>query len=86
VTSRGQVKLKKLIKMLDTCAPGYSMEAKKHHSWVSYRGRTFRSLPLGQHGKRKPGAVEIEIGHIKQLIRHLAIDPECARKNLAQLR
>jgi len=86
VTSGGQIKLKKILAMLDACAPGYRIVAKEHRQWVTYQGHTYRRLPLGAHGKRSPSSVEIEVGQVRRLIRYLAIDPECASKHLAQLR
>lgn len=69
-------------RMLGRCASGYTIEEKKHHHWVRYNGRTFESLPKGEHGARVP---EIEIGHIVGMIRDLGIDEECARRAIPQL-
>ena len=69
--------------MLDECAPGAGIEAKKHRHWVRYAGKTYRGLPLGRHGRRENP--EIEIGHVRQLIRFLGIDEECARQAIPAL-
>lgn len=71
--------------MLDECAPGWVKETKAHHYWVMWKDRTFPSLPKGQHGKKK-GRAMIEVGHIKQMIRQLTIDMDCAQKHLPVLR
>jgi hypothetical protein len=69
--------------MLDLCAPGYAIALKKHHWWVTFGGRTFRRLPTGEHGERNP---EIQVGIIRQLIRFLIIDMDCAKQHLEILR
>lgn len=81
--SRGQVSFQKIVKMLKECAPGHSMERKVHNFWVRANGRTFRSLPTGKHGAKNP---EIEVGHIRHMVRHLGIDEDCAKTHLPQLR
>lgn len=82
MVSRGQIPLQKIWGMLDRCAPGYTRRRKKHHYWVTYKGKTYRALPLGQHGKRN---APIEIGHVRQMVRFLEVDLECARRVLPQL-
>jgi hypothetical protein len=56
------VRLNDLLDILAECAPGFTVDEKKHHYWVRYRGRTFRSLPLGKHGRRFN--VEVEFGFV----------------------
>lgn len=69
--------------MLDACAGGWS-DRKGPHKWcIMWQGRTYPSLPLGEHGKVNPG---IEVGHIRQMIRALRIDMECAKRHLQILR
>lgn len=82
MVSSGLVPLKAIRKMLDACAPGARIVAKKHRNWVLYKGLTFRGLPLGEHGRRENP--EIEIGHVKTMARHLGI-LDCARRLLPQL-
>jgi len=63
--------------MLDDCAPGYTFKETAHNFFVMYNGRTYPSLPKGGHGKKSP---EIEIGHVRQMGRHLQIDRDCERR------
>lgn len=65
--------------MLDECAPGSMPQPKLHHYWVTYRGKTFTSLPKGGHGKTDP---EIEDGHIRKMVRFLGIDRDCVARVL----
>lgn len=69
--------------MLRACAPGHNVHEETHHYWVYFRDKSYRNLPKGEHGKRDP---EIEIGHIRKMIRNLHIDEECARKHLEIVR
>jgi hypothetical protein len=69
-------------KMLDECAPGYDKKKQKHNWRVMWNGRTCRDLPLGGHGKRKK---EIQRGKVKNLVRQLEVDLECAKSKLPQL-
>jgi hypothetical protein len=82
MVSRGQVALKEIRRMLDACAPGARILAKKHRNWVLYNGLTFRGLPLGEHGRRDDP--EIEVGHVKRMARHLGI-LDCAKRHLPAL-
>ena len=68
--------------MLDACAPGHTVKEKKHRYWVIYQETIFRGLPKGAHGKPNP---EVELGHVKQLIKVLKIASDCARTCLPQL-
>ena len=77
------VRFKHICRMLDLCAPGARIEKKKHRQWVRYQGKTYPGLPLGRHGRRENP--EIEIGHVRQLIRFLGIDEECARQAIPAL-
>ena len=65
------VSLKNVLKMLDDCAPGYTVRLATHSRVVQYQGKTFRKLP-------KFG--EIELGHLRSMIRQLGIK-ECAAKH-----
>jgi len=76
------VSLAKILKMLDRCAKGAEVEEKLHHHWVTFNGKTFRSLPKGRHGARVP---EVEIGHLDGMIDYLEIDKDCARREIPQL-
>jgi hypothetical protein len=78
VTSFGEVPLKRVWQLLDTCAPGHT-----HNYCVRFRDKSFPTLPLGRHGKRE--SPPIQIGHIRQIVRQLGIDRDCARRVIPQL-
>lgn len=82
MTRTGLVRFKDILRMLDECAPGAVVEAKEHHNWVRFGGRTYRGLPLGKHGARKNP--EIEAGHVRRMARFFGI-LDCARKLLSTL-
>lgn len=84
MNSFGQVALKDIWRMLDDCAPGHTRKAREHNHLIRFAGRTFSSLPLGKHGKRENP--EIEVGHVKQMVRQLAIDLDCVKRHLPQLK
>jgi hypothetical protein len=52
------VKLHDVWKMLDACAPGHTKTASRHYWTVSFNKRSYRSLPLGAHGRRKNPEIE----------------------------
>ena len=54
--------------------------AMPHHYWVRYKGKTYRSLPLGRRGARRP---MVQAFHIRKLVTHLAIDQDCADRYLS---
>jgi len=60
--------------MLESCAPGSSVRLATHSRVVTYNDKVYRSLPKFDN---------IELGHVRKMIRHLGIDLECARKYLA---
>jgi hypothetical protein len=67
--------------MLDDCAPGHSVQTREHNFCIRYRENTFPRLPRGEHKKQaKNKNPQIELGHIRQMIRQLRLDPECCRK------
>ena len=79
MTSSGQVKRKALLKMLKRCAPEFRIQEVVHNDTVIWRDREFAGLPKGTHGKRRQsGRVEIEIGHVRQLVSQLEIEPACS--------
>jgi hypothetical protein len=82
--SFGQVPLKDIWAMLDICAPGHTRKAREHNHCIQYSGRTFPSLPLGKHGKRDNPP--IELGHVRQMVRQLGLDPDCVKRFLPQLK
>ncbi len=68
--------------MLKKCAPGHVITPKTHHYWIEYNGKFYKTFPKGEHGKGK--RAEIERGHIKQMVKHLEIDEECAKIELPE--
>lgn len=82
MSSHGQVKLSKVWKMLETCAPSHRRIEQKHNWRIEYRGRTYPNLQLGKRNSKSP---EVELGHIEKMIRHLEIDADCAWRCLPQL-
>ncbi len=68
--------------MLETCAPGYGRREGEHAHIVTYQGKTYRSLPLGRHGRRKNPP--IESGFVRSMARHLGIEA-CARRRVPQI-
>lgn len=87
MVSRGLVRLKLVREMLRECAPGHRMIEKTHYYRVEYAGKTYPTLPKGSHSDRgrRSGQAEIELGHVRKLIRHLGIDVECAKRVIAGL-
>ena len=71
--------------MLDACAPGWVGVETTHNLCVRYKGKEYPRLPLGDHGKRARGNIEIEIGHVKHMVRKFEIT-DCAAAELPQLR
>jgi hypothetical protein len=74
------VKLNAVWLMLEECAKGYTKRDTREYWLVSHNGKTYRSLPLGPHGRRHNP--DIESGHVRSLIRHLGISRECADAHL----
>jgi hypothetical protein len=79
----GQVPLKEIWAMLEECAPGHTVKTRDHNHCVRWSGKTYPSLPRGKHGRRDNPP--IEVGHVKQMVRQLGIDPECVKRTLPQL-
>jgi hypothetical protein len=75
-------------KMLETCAPGARIDEKLHQYWVTYQGKSFRTLPRGDHAHRghKASGAGIEFGYVRSLVRHLEIDCPCARELFPDLK
>jgi hypothetical protein len=61
-----------VLKMLETCAPGFSLRLATHSRVVSYAGKVYRKLPKFD---------DIELGHIRKMVRHLGIAQECAKSH-----
>lgn len=69
--------------MLEHCAPGHTCRATKHHYHVTWNGRTYPALPLGEHGKRE--AADLPTGHVRSMVRFLGIDRSCAASRLPMM-
>jgi hypothetical protein len=59
-------------KMLDECAPGYTLRLATHSRVIKYNSKVFPSFPKFD---------SIELGHIHKMVRHLGIDKDCAKKH-----
>jgi hypothetical protein len=55
-----------LLRMLEECAKGFDIRRTTHARRVAYNGPKFD---------------DIQIGHIRKMVRHLGIDKDCARKH-----
>jgi len=60
-------------RMLEDCAPGATWRTATHSVVVSYNGRKYPSLPKYKN---------LELGHIRKMVRHLGIDQQCAAKHI----
>jgi hypothetical protein len=74
MSSSGTVSLKLVWAMLDECAKGYTTRQGQHNWIVMHNGKTFRGLTLGKHGKRTNP--EVQIGHVRQLVRFFESEDE----------
>ena len=63
------VALKDVERMLNQCAPGHTIRLANHSRVVKFEGKCYRSLPKFD---------DIELGHIRKMVRHLGIE-ECAK-------
>ncbi len=82
--SFGQVRRKDLLAMLKECCPDFKIREGKHLDTVMCGKKSFPGLPKGSHSSRGPrsGRGQIQILHVRQLVRQLEIDEECAKKHL----
>ena len=74
------VRLNDVWRMLDDCAKGHTKKPSREYWAITFNGKTFRSLPLGPHGRRQNP--ETETGYVRSLIRHLGISSDCAGRHL----
>ena len=77
--SRHLVELDEVWRCLDHCCgkAKWSRRSTKHYWRVTFNGKTYATLPLGEHGNRNNA--EVEAGHVRKMARHLGIY-ECVRK------
>jgi hypothetical protein len=59
--------------MLEDCAKGYRIRLATHSRVVHFNKKVFRALP-----KYK----DIEIGHVRKMVRYLEIDKECVKQHI----
>jgi hypothetical protein len=85
MTSSGRVRLGAIFEMLDKCASGYSVRELTHQWRVTFNGKPF-FLQLGKRARKSVNRREIEIGHIRKMVRHLELDPDCVEKHLPQVK
>lgn len=80
--------LKLVWEMLSQCAPGHRIDEKTHYYRVEFGGKTYPTLPKGSHSDRgrRADQAEIEVGHVRKMIRHLGIDQECAKRVISSLK
>jgi len=69
--------------MLDHCAPGYKSHQSKHKISIEWNKICYPSLPTGE--KRRGENADIGTSQVRQLVRILMIDPECAGRWLPSL-
>jgi hypothetical protein len=60
-------------RMLKRCAAGYTMRRTTHGYSIKFNGRTYPSMPKFDN---------IELGHIRKMVRHLQINRDCARQTI----
>jgi hypothetical protein len=60
-----------IVRMLEQCASGFDIRRTTHGRRVEWNGRTFPDLPKYD---------DIQIGHIRKMVRHLGINQDCARR------
>ena len=59
-----------VLKMLQDCAQGFEIRLATHSRVVTFNRKVYRTLPKFD---------EIEVGHIRKMVRHLEIDKKCAQ-------
>jgi hypothetical protein len=62
-----------IVKMLDSCAPGYRIVLGNHCRKVFFNGGSCE-LQRGDTGKRDP---DIKMGHVRHMVRKLGINKLC---------
>ena len=75
-----EIALRIVWSMRAECAPGHAVEEKLHHYWVRYQGKTYRALPIGRRGARRP---MVQAFHVRKMVTHLGIDRDCADRYLS---
>lgn len=65
-----------ILEMLRKCASMATVRIATHSRVVTYNGRVYRKFPKHDN---------IELGHIRKMIRYLAIDKDCAATYIQNL-
>lgn len=73
----GTTRLSAIREMLNCCAPDHGWTRQVHNYRVTYAGRTFPRLPTGAHGSKDP---EIQLGHVRQMVRQLELASDCVNR------
>jgi hypothetical protein len=68
--------LSDLLALLSNCAPGHTLRNTTHALKVQYNGKSSPALPSYN---------DIELGHIRKMVRTLEINKECANKYIPGL-
>jgi hypothetical protein len=76
------VPLQSVWAMLDVCAPGWKKKARTHNYLVQWKALRYPALPRGEHGRTNP---DIQLSHVRKLVRHFGIET-CAKEQLPALR
>ena len=61
-----------VVRMLEDCAPGHDIRRTTHARRVAWNNQVFSDLPKFD---------DIEIGHIRKMVRSLGINRDCAKKH-----
>lgn len=86
MSSFGVVAIGDVLEMLKQCAPGSDPTPTEHYYCIKFNGRTYPSLPLGEHGpKRAKLRSEVKVGDVRKMIRFLGIDKACCHKAIPRL-
>ena len=80
--ARGQIPYRKVKKMLDDCAPGYTTRLTRHRRQFRFNGKVHR-LQKGPHGSTKN--YPVAIGQVRALAKDFSV-LDCAKEHLPQLR
>lgn len=75
--------MRDVLEMMDGCAEGWTRKRGAHNWRIFYGAGGFATLPFGKHGSRENP--EIEIGHVKSMIRKLKVETACVEGRLPQL-
>jgi len=61
-----------VLRMLEECAEGFDIRRTTHGYRVKWNGQCFPDIPKFD---------DIQIGHIRKMVRHLGINKDCAKKH-----